>query len=147
MSDESEADVAAIREVIARQFANISWSQEQQPDWAAFEADFLPGAVLCPASRPVRPKSVEVFVERMKGVAADKVESLRETLLGAEIRVFGNVAIAMATCGMVENGGDPQRGVEAILLVREDGLWRIAAQAWDMERPGLTVPTTLLDAG
>lgn len=147
MSEGSEADIAAIRDTIARQFANISWGPEQRPDWAAFEADFLQEAVLCPAARPVAPKSVGAFVERMKGVAADKLESLQETLLGAEIRVFGNVAVAMAACGMVENGGDPQRGVEAVLLVRENGHWRIAAQAWDMERPGLPVPAALLDGG
>lgn len=147
MSEGSEADVAAIREVIARQFASISWSPQQQPDWDTFKADFLPEAVLCPAARPVAPKSVADFVERMKGVAAEKLESLQETLLGADIRVFGNVAVAMATCGMVENRDDPRRGIEAILLVREDGSWRIAAQAWDMERPGLTVPASLLDGG
>lgn len=121
MSEGSEAEIAAIREVIARQFASISWSPERPSDWSAFKADYLAEAVLFPAARPVAPKSVEAFVERMKGVAENQLESLQETLLGAEIRVFGNIAIAMATCGMVENGGDLQRGVEATLLVREDG--------------------------
>ena len=46
-------DEAAIRKVIARQFASLSWRPGTSGDWAAFTADFLPGAPLYAAGRPV----------------------------------------------------------------------------------------------
>lgn len=137
-------DVAAIQAVIARQFESISWTADRSADWTAFSEDFLPDATLFPAARPVAPKSVEAFIDRMKGVAGNELQSLEETVLGTSIRVFGNVAIAMAVCGMSENGSESRRGVEAILLIRDQGRWRIAAQAWDMEASGKSVPADLL---
>ena len=147
MTEASDHDVAAIRALIERQFGSISWNANRKADWDAFAGDFLPEARLFPAARPVAPKSVEAFIERMQGVAAEDLESLEETVLGAEVRVFGNVAVAMAVCGMSENGAEPRRGVEAILLVKDRGRWRIAAQAWDMEDPGKAVPPDWLDRG
>ena len=145
MSDQAEKDVSEIRALIRRQFESIGWTPERPSDWDAFMDDFLPGATLYPAARPVAPKSVDAFVERMKGVAADGLDSLQETLLGTEIRVFGNVAVATAVCGISENEGQPNRGVEALLLVKDQGRWRIAAQAWDMETLQLPIPADLLD--
>ena len=59
---------------------------------------------------------------------------------GAEIKVFGNVAVAVAACETVENGADVNRNVEVLLLVREDGRWKIAAQAWDKASESSPVP-------
>ncbi|MGM0585080.1 MAG: nuclear transport factor 2 family protein [Pseudomonadota bacterium] len=147
MTGNDSGDAAEIRALIARQFASVSWTRDRPADWAAFADDFLPGASLVPAARPAAPKSVEAFVERMKRVAAENLDSLEETALGAEVRVFGNVAVAMAVCGMSENGAAPERGVEAILLVKDAGRWRIAGQAWDMEARDKAVPPTWLDGG
>gem|GEM_PF-6194538 len=36
------------------------------------------------------------------------------------------------------------RGVEALLLVKDGGVWTIVAQGWDTEREGLIVPDDLL---
>lgn len=145
MTTDATDDVSRIRALIARQFQSIGWTAERTADWAGFANDFLPGATLVPAARPAAPTSVEAFVERMKRVAANDLESLQETVLGADVRVFGNVAVALAICGMSEDGGEPKRGVEAILLVKEQGEWHIAAQAWDMEGPGKAVPGEWLD--
>lgn len=145
MTGQAENDVAEIRALIRRQFENIGWTPDRPSDWAGFMDDFLPGAMLVPAARPVAPKSVEAFVERMKGIAAGGLRSLQETVLGTEIRVFGNVAAATAVCGIAENDGPPNRGVEALLLVKDQGRWRIAAQAWDMETPQMPIPADLLD--
>ena len=144
MAENTEDDASAIRALIARQFESISWTTDRSADWAGFADDFLPGATLFPAARPVAPRSVEAFIERMKSVAAGDLTSLEETVLGAEIRVFGNLAVAMAVCSMVENGSAPNRGIEAILLVKDQGRWRIAAQAWDMEALGKAIPADLL---
>ena len=144
-SDPPDADIQAIRRLVARQFDSVSWTADAASDWDRFSADFVERAQLFPTSRPVRPTSVAAFVERMRGLAREKLDSLEETLLGIDIRVFGNVAVAFAACGMREDGGDEECGIEAILLVREGGEWRVAAQAWDMERPGLELPPEMLE--
>jgi len=145
MTEHPNDDITAIRAVIARQFESISWTADRSANWAAFADDFLPDATLFPAARPIAPKSVEAFIDRMKGVAAGDLKSLEETVLGTKIEVFGNVAVAMAVCGMSENGSEPKRGVEAILLVKDQGRWRVAAQAWDMETAEKVVPSDLLE--
>jgi len=47
-----------------------------------------------------------------KGLAATRLRFLKETSLGHEIRVFGNVAIAVAVCEITENEAQVTRGVE-----------------------------------
>jgi hypothetical protein len=72
-------DEAAIRKVIARQFASLSWRPGTSGDWAAFTADFLPGAPLYAAAR-LKAQTAEAFVERMKGVAGSKLRSFAEAV-------------------------------------------------------------------
>lgn len=140
-------DEAAIRALIARQFASLSWSTDRPAAWDRFAADFLPGAPLYPAARPAAAQTVDGFVDRMQRLAATSLPELDEALLGAEIRVFGNVAVATAACGMRENGGQATRTVEMLLLVKTDGAWKIAAQAWDRESTTNPIPPELLDRG
>ena len=51
-------------------------------------ADFLPGAPLYAAARPVKAQTAEAFVERMKGLAGNKLRSFAEAVLGVEVRIF-----------------------------------------------------------
>lgn len=140
-----EADHRAIRLLIARQFSSLSWNADRAPDWDGFSADFLPGAHLFPAARPVQPVAVSDFVARMKTAAATTMPVFDESLLGVEIRLYGNVAVALAVCEQREQDAPPDRAVEALLLVKEDGAWRIAAQGWDKERDDAPIPEALLD--
>ena len=141
----SEADDAAlIREVVAAQFRSLNWSQTRDPGWAAFARGFVPDARLFPAARPVRHQTVEQFIERMNQLRAEgKLASFEEALLGCEVRVFGNVAVAFAGCEMLENGSTVTRDVSAILLVRDAGVWRVVAQAWDLETDTNRIPDAL----
>ncbi|MEZ0169861.1 hypothetical protein [Microvirga sp. TS319] len=139
-ADDPRDDVHAIEAVIARQFASLSWTSGARADWAGFAADFLPGAALYPAVRPARPQTIETFIERMKGLAGTKLHAFEEAVLGAEIRVFGNVAVAVAACEMTENGAEIHRGVEMMLLVKDAGEWRIVSQAWDKESLADPIP-------
>jgi hypothetical protein len=79
----------------------------------------------------------------MKGLAVTTLPALEETLLGADVRVFGNVAVAIAACELVENRNEVNRNVEMLLLVKDAGTWRIVAQAWDSERPEQPIPEEL----
>ena len=93
-TEEHRDDVRAIEALIARQFASLNWMPGTSADWDAFAADFSPDASLYPAARPAQRQTVAAFVERMKGLMGTKLRSFQEAVLGSEVRVFGNVAVA-----------------------------------------------------
>jgi hypothetical protein len=116
-----QSDFQAINAIIARQFASLNWGPERSAYWEAFRGDFLDEAPLYPAARPVTRQTVEAFMARMQGVAGKVLASFNERVLGTEVHVFGNVAVALAGCEITENGSHVTRGVEMLLLVKTDG--------------------------
>lgn len=136
-------DIRAIEALIARQFASLDWAPARPSDWHAFAADFAEGATLWPSARPARTRGVADFIERMQGLADTTLTSFREQVLGTHVRVFGNVAVALAASEHTENETERARVVEAILLVKDAGRWRIVAQAWDNAGAGRPVPADL----
>ena len=137
-------DVATIKELIRSQFRSLAWTRDEDAEWAAFAQGFFPGATLFPAARPVKPQTVDQFVDRMRRLRAEgKLVSFEETPLSCTVSVFGNVAIAFAACEMLENGSTRTRDVSAIVLVRDNGTWRIVAQAWDVETESRKIPADL----
>jgi ketosteroid isomerase-like protein len=143
-TDEHRDDVRAIEALIAQQFANLSWKPDTSAKWDLFAADFFPEASLYPAARPAQRQTVDAFIERMKGLAETKLRTFKESVLGTEIRVFGNVAIAIAVCEMTENDTDVTRGVEMLLLIKNGETWQIVSQAWDTESPSKPIPVHLI---
>lgn len=139
-------DERDIRALIERQFRCLSWSADHEADWAGFAADFLPTAMLYPGRRPVRPTTAEAFADRMKALSRESLRELDEVRLGDRILVFGNVAVAFSVCELTENGSETSRNLEAMLLIKDDGEWKIAAQAWDTERDGKQIPAAFFDA-
>lgn len=83
----------------------------------------------------------------MKGLAGGALQSFGERVLGTQIHVFGNIAVALAGCEITENGEKVTRGVEALLLVKDDSAWRVVAQNWDVERDGVSLPSELTERG
>lgn len=146
-STDPEDDLRAIEAIVARQFGSLNWTPGTAGDWDAFAADFVPGAALYPSARPAKRQSVEAFVERMQGLAGTKLRSFRESVLGTKIQIFGNVAMALAACEIVENDSATSRGVEILLLVKDAGAWKIVAQAWDNAGEARPVPDFLLGGG
>jgi ketosteroid isomerase-like protein len=142
-ADTCDDDIHAIDALIARQFASLDWAPDRPSDWRAFGADFAEGATLWPSARPARARSVADFIERMQGLAGTTLTSFRDQVLGTHIRVFGNVAVALAASEHTENKIESARVVEAILLVKDAGRWRIVAQAWDNAGAGRPVPSDL----
>ena len=140
-----EQDLEAIRHLITQQFASMTWTEEREADWSAFGADFLADAPLFPASRPVEARSVPNFLTRMKALPSEGLTSFEQSLGGTKIMLFGNIAVAFGVCENLENRSTAQRGIEAFLLVKDGSVWRIAAQAWDIERDGLSVPEEFLE--
>ena len=140
----SEDDIQAIEAIIARQFGSLNWGASTSADWTGFSADFFPDASLYAAARPAKAQTVGAFVDRMKGLSGTSLRSFRQRRLGADIRTFGNVAVALAACENLENGSEVTRGVEAMLLIKDQGSWRIVAQAWDSESGANPLPEHLI---
>lgn len=138
-----DADIAAIEQLM-RQELSLSWNRDTDADWDRFAGTFLPDAALFPAARPVKPQTLVHFLDRMKRLRAEgTLSSFKVTPLGCDVRVFGNVAVAFAACELLENESVINREVNATVLVREDGAWRIAAQAWDVETGTQKIPDDL----
>ena len=136
-------DAKAIKALIARQFGSLCWKPGSLADWEAFAGDFLPGAALYPSARPAKAQTVPAFVERMRTLSGGALQTFHETMLGSEVHVFGNVAVAIAACENIENGKDVNKVVEMLLLVKEGAAWKIAAQAWDKVTPDNPLPANL----
>lgn len=139
-------DVSAINDIIERQFGSLTWSSGASADWDTFFGDFFPDAALYPAARPAKRQSVEAFAERLGTLAKTKLDAFHEKVLGTDVRVFGNVAVALAGCEITENGTEVNRGVEMLLLIKDEGRWRIVAQGWDMASAGMELPADLASA-
>jgi Putative lumazine-binding len=143
-ADNHGDDIRAIEALIARQFASLNWGPETSAAWTTFAADFSRDASLYSAARPAKRQTVTEFIERMKGLAGTELRSFHEEVLGIEVRVFGNVAVAVAACEMTEDESDVDRGIEMMLLVKSEGNWRIVSQAWDTESPSERIPADLV---
>ena len=79
----------------------------------------------------------------MNGVAKGALRSFEEKTLGMQVLVFGNVAVVLAASQMLENGTDVNHDVSGYLLVKDEGTWRIAAQAWDHASEQRPIPAHL----
>jgi len=139
----SGEDIEAIEAIIARQFGSLNWGPHGSANWTGFAGDFFPDASLYPAARPATAQTVEAFIDRMKSLAGASLRAFRQRRLGTDIHTFGNVAVALAACENVENGTEMTRGVEAMLLIKDQGMWRIVAQAWDGESGANPIPAHL----
>ena len=143
-NDSEREDIRAIRAIIDRQFQSLDWSRNRSADWSGFVDGFHADARLFPSARPVVPTVVNSFVERMKGLSQRSLHAFKERVLGSKILVFGNVAVALVGFELTENDDKKTRGAEAILLIKDDGSWKIPAQGWDMESAANPLPDFLL---
>jgi hypothetical protein len=135
--DQNDEDVRAIEALIRRQTASLGWAPGRAADWDGFARDVLPAALLIQSPRPIQPRTVAEFLARQQGLARGPVQAYGQRLLGAQVSVFGNVAVALAA-GELTTDGTVAHNVAAVLLVKDAGAWKIAGQAWDRasaERP------------
>ncbi len=137
-------DENAIRELIREQARRLSWKEDRPADWDGFKSGFHAAAFMIASSRPARPQSVDEFLGRMKGLSQGSLRSFAEKAQNGAVHVFGNVAVALVAGETLENGQELNRDVSGYLLVKEDGRWRIAAQAWDKEKPDQKIPPAML---
>ena len=134
---EGDSSEAARREVLAeleRYYADFS-----ARDWPAFATHFWPGATLTTVWQPPGEPAPRVVVTTVPEFVAKAPEGpsskpvFEERMLGADIRIIGNLAQAWAR--YVTRFGDPGalqtwRGVDAFTLMRHEGRWRIVSLAY-----------------
>ncbi len=104
----------------------------------------LAAGALIAYSRPLRAQDLPKIVvskEPSCGCCTGWVD--HEEVIGTHVHVFGNVVVAVAACEITENDAEVNRGVEMLLLVRDEGQWRIVSQAWDTENPSKPIPAFL----
>jgi hypothetical protein len=80
----------------------------------------------------------------MKALSRTSLQSFHESFLGSAIQVFGNIAVAVAAVEITENDTQVSRSIEMMLLVKSNGAWRIASQAWDKASDANPIPQPLL---
>jgi hypothetical protein len=144
----SQSDIDAIAAIIRGMFDAVGWDRARGADWAAFGAPVRPDAVILPSARPAQATTLAAFAERMGGLRERGViETFAETIIGVDVQVFGNVAVARAAYATAVNGQADGRGLNVFLLVKDAGAWSIAALAWDNESATTPLPEELVRAG
>ena len=144
MTTDYQDDVTAIGALLERMFEAISWNGDDVPDWQGFTAPIHEAAVLYPSSRPSKPTTADAFVTMMEGQrSGGGLTALEEKICGHRIAVFGNIAVALSGYVVQVNGGQPGQGVNGMLLLKEDGKWRIGAMCWDNASPDHPLPDDL----
>lgn len=91
--------------------------------------------------------SLDAYIKNVDALLQETKFS--EVELTHEAIVFGNVArltsvyefTRQSAAGMQEG-----RGVNFFTLIQQDGRWLIMSIVWDNERPGLSLPASLLSA-
>lgn len=147
MTADPDDDRRAIEALVRRQFDSLQWGPDRTADWDGFAADFHAAATLYGRARPAVPQRADEFLDRMKMLADGSLRQFEEEFLGSRIHVFGNIAVAFSGCEFTENGTEISRGIEAMLLIKQDGVWKIVSQAWDMEGPGNPMPDDMAGNG
>lgn len=89
--------------------------------------------------------SLDAYIENVNSLLAEVQFS--EVELTHEAIVFGNVARLTSVYEFTRRsaaGVQRGRGVNFFTLIQQDGRWLIMSIVWDNERPGLSLPASLL---
>ncbi len=128
----------------------VSADAGSTPDWDAVRAAFLPEAVVV-----LRTSLTAMKVFDLEGFIQDFVTfyatpdvvgaGFRETVLASRATEVGDMAQVWVLYEARIPGGRGNQGVDAFLLVKRDGAWRIAAVTNEVPTPARPVPEGLFD--
>ncbi|MGH8175357.1 MAG: hypothetical protein ACREV5_03730 [Steroidobacter sp.] len=122
-----------------------------QRDWSAVRHYYHPEARLVrtglnPDGSPFAlVMTLDAYIENVEALL--KEVRFSEVELVHEAMVFGNVARLTSVYASTRQSSIETRqgrGVNFFTLIHEEGSWRIMSIVWDNERPGLSLPETLL---
>jgi hypothetical protein len=139
---------ATVRDLYAR----VTVEPGTLPDWDAVRELFLPEAVI--VLRTSRDATtvfslegfVEDFVSFIERAGVERT-GFTERVVRLRMREFGDMASALVLyeAQIPGSGRPPQPGVDAFLLSRRDGVWKIASVVNEVPMPGRPLPPDLLD--
>ncbi len=138
MTDDNKG---AILGVIRQLYEALNWNDTKAPAWDAFKSCFHETARLYPSARPLDALSVDSFVDRMDAQRKNgNLAVFSEAMLGEDVLVFGNIAVAFSAYETTMNGGDRSRGLNAFHLARDGEAWKVLSLAWDNETADQPLP-------
>jgi hypothetical protein len=143
-----ETDRAAIAGLVRTFFAAFTSGPESATRLAALREVFLPGAVIVrTGGGEPAVYDVDGFIAPRQALLSDgSLTGFSEWEVAGRTEMFGDIAqhfCSYAKAGVREGTPFTGRGMKTIQFVRTPAGWRISAAAWDDERPGLAVATTL----
>jgi len=141
----------APHDVVLRLYSLLSGPADDARDWEAVRSLFVPGALLhselalADGSRQSGKWTVGEFCE---AAAAEYAENgFWEREIAARVECFGNIAQVWTTYESRVGSPDSEpvgRGINAVLLLRQDGAWRIAGLVFQIERGTSGIPEDYL---
>jgi hypothetical protein len=142
------ADLAEIAVVVRTFFAAFVSGPECVAGLEALRDLFLPEAVVvrtCGLTPAVY--DVDGFIApRQALLTSGALQDFREWEVSGHTEVFGDIAqrrCSYAKAGIQDGQPFSARGMKVLQFVRTPAAWRISAAAWDDEREGLVVPSSV----
>ena len=134
MSQESATDRQAIDRIMKALYESISGADDSERDWDLSLSLFHPDARVSPNSSADRARAV-VTEEAFQAEARPRIAELafHEWEVDRDMVIDGDVASIRSRYQAAETPrGEPviKQGTNHLLLIREDGNWKIMAIAW-----------------
>jgi hypothetical protein len=136
---------AALQSLIAEFFAAVSFPEGGAPQYDRIRDVFIPEGLLIKNSGETPEISgLDAFIApRQELVDSGRLTSFDEVEVAARTEAFGNVAHRLSTYdkrGIQDGVAFSATGIITTQFIATPAGWRMAAMAWDDERPGLAVP-------
>lgn len=128
------SDREAIARIMRDLYESISGRDDSERDWELCLSLFHPDARVSPNAQEGRPRGV-VTEEAFQAEARPRIASLAffEWEVESDVEISGDVASVRSRYQAAETPrGTPiiKEGVNYLLLIRQDGEWKIIAIAW-----------------
>jgi hypothetical protein len=135
----------ALQSLIGEFFAAVSFPEGGAPQYDRIRDVFIPEGLLIKNSGETPEISgLDAFIApRQELVDSGRLTSFDEVEVAARTEAFGNVAHRLSTYdkrGMQDGVAFSATGIITTQFIATPAGWRMAAMAWDDERPGLDVP-------
>ena len=146
-------ETKAIGEVIKVLYDCLTVEEGQPLDFAKYEALFIPEARFVRANKDgtISRFTRDGFLASLRDrIANGQITTLREREIAHKTQIFGRMAQVFSSYTKLMNTGDPKaavKGVNAIQLVKDGGIWKICASLWMDEFGDFKIPAQYLAPG
>jgi hypothetical protein len=144
----STDDKVALDALVTRMYAAFCNAGGSLPDLDRLHNLCVPECVITKAVEPgAEASGLHQFIEARRQLLTDgRLLEFSERETDERTLIFGNVASRWslyAKSGVLNGVPFQARGIKNLQFVKLAGSWRINALAWDDERTGLTIPSSL----